>query len=331
MTNSPIDQFFALRSRELLLKPDFVLALESDMLFPSESKSGLALDYTTFLALLAGSDSIPTAADFAKPPPPPRGAMGAYNGLRQPMPVEVPVDSWRLYPSWDENGDAEFPAADDYSYSLPPRDLIQVHLQSVEALRPYRIAFDQSRSQEKWTKKSIREATAEGQICAVFLEMQRLLVGTKLKTRKGKPATPSRNIVGRVCEAYNFGRARMLAGPPEGERESYPTFNENEIKEVWRKKHRGAALWAAHRALSPLPFDAVPPSHLLNELDLDEFLHLSLVYEDDRLAIEAERATTPLNALGPPDAFEALRKVVETHVPDYAVIKKPKKAKRKAG
>lgn len=320
MTNQHVARFFREQHISLLLDPTFVLKLESEMLFPESHKEGLALDYATFLGLKAGPETLPPPPAPIASGPPLRGraSMGG-----KPSPVVPSLDLDSLYwPDTDLNWRGDL-GQESNLVSLPPKPRrIHVDLQTVNMLRPFRVAMDLSRSMGGYVADSVRHRTADGLISAICLDMFRLLAGKTFSTKKGRVAEPSLGLVAFVCQRHNLGRPKPGRGRPSKDSDTYPNLVEKNVKEIWRQYEECSALWAAYRALSPDPFYAPPSGHLLARLDADQFLGLALAFEQERQALRRDRwSHTPPSALGREAAFSELRGALDQHVPTYFVHK----------
>lgn len=315
------DLLFYEKSPIRLRDPHFVLTLESQMLFPEFKEDGITPSYAISLALHAGAYLDPLEAHFVDDSPSRWEASNYGPGeLRRPQyfpnrsPFESRVDNLLFFPrhlNWE-------------SYESSKQLQIgkfDIDLQKIETLRPYRIAIGQSESSRIASRDKIRLGAWAGYISAIYLDMRRLLAGGTFKTKTGRTAGPSKNIVEFVLGQYNLGRKRRRSGRPEEENDEYPNINEQLINKIWGEYEENAALWAAYRALSPHALDAVPQKHLLQGFDADEFFRLFMAYESERRALDSDEAVQPNLAIGPQSHYDELRRVLDEHVPTYGVSK----------
>lgn len=302
---SAIEHFFRYPSRELLNNTDFVLQLESEMLYPKWSGIHPTVQYMTYVAIGAGEAPVPQTTVIQRPSPT-FGAMGSY--MRQ---LSAPEGD-------SSNTDARGRLSEGS---------IELHLLDHEALLKHRIGIEALTSllPSGMLNTEVRNRAIDGQVSAICLDMFRLLEGATLMTQKGRLATASVNVVAHVCEKYNFSRSRAKRGRSEVATAQYPTLDNVRAKRIWREYAKTAALWAAYRAGSERQWDDISSKHLLAGLKVDEFIERSRAFEDERTRIRCR--SSPLNkpeSIGPPAAFDELKALLAQHVPTYSVPKKPK-------
>jgi hypothetical protein len=313
-----VDLLFYENSPTRLRDPHFLLTLESQMLFPQYSGDGITLPYAISLALHAGPYANPDEASYIDISPS-RWEPSIYGPgeARRPQffPPKSPLDpstsdsyfTLERHTNWETYNPLK---------PLKPENL-SIDLQKIEILRPYRIAIKQSESSLAVSRNSIRMGAAAGYIAAICLDMRRLISSGQLKTKTGRVAQPSKNLVPFVLEQYNLGRKKRRVGHPGENQNEYPTLDRKKIDTIWNKYEECVALWAAYRALSPHTFDSVPQRHLLEDIDGNEFFRLFMAYEAERRSLPSRQATRWTMALGPQAQYDELRQVAEQYVPTY--------------
>lgn len=299
---SAVEDFFRKPSSSLFRNTDFVLQLESEMLYPTWSENQPTVEYMTYVAKAVGEAPVPQTAVIARPAVT-FGAMGGYGRKLDPR---------------------ESDSFDSHSWS----DSIELNLLDNKVLLKHRIGIEDRTSLLPSGKieSEVRNRAIDGQVSGICLDMFRLLEGTELTTKKGRLVTPSINVVAHVCENYNFSRSRAKQGRSKAAPGQYPTLDEVRVKKIWRAYSKTSALWAAYRAGSKHQWNDISSTHLLAELHLDDFIERSRAFEAERTRIA--RKSSPLNRpepIGPTAAFNELRALLAQHVPTYSA---PEKASR---
>lgn len=303
---SAVEEFFCKPSRELLRNTDFVLRLESEMLYPEWGGIQPTVQYMTYVAKGAGEAPVPQSTMLQRPAVT-FGAMGNYGRQLSPRNSDSSVDS-----------------------DAGPR-LSEIHIEldllNNEALLKHRIGIEARTSLLPSGKldTEVRNRAIDGQVSAICLDMFRLLEGAALTTQKGRLATPSVNVVAHICEKYNFSRSRAKQGRSKVTTGQYPTLDTVRAKRIWRDYGKTAALWAAYKAGSEHQWNDISSKHLLAGLHLDEFIERSRAFEDERTRITRKRSPlTKPEPIGPTAAFDELKALLAQHVPTYSAPKKPK-------
>ncbi|SFC11016.1 hypothetical protein SAMN05216344_10958 [Polaromonas sp. OV174] len=282
-----VERFLEAPSPSKLRKQDFLLSLESQMLFPELKNEHVALEYETFLTMKANpakmpTNPAPTGNPEPEPEPKPRGAMASYSSRLKPEAVasesDGEFDAHHPPVSWAEPGDTiRRLAPPPPPLPPPPPELIKLDLEELRKLVPYRKALNLANAFSKASnvRAIIDERTIDGQVAGVCLDILRLLANTDLKTSKGRLATQSINIAAYVCAEHNLGRPRRTRGrPPLGEYR-YPDLDEQRVKKIWRNFRDSSVLWSAYKTLTKNRFHPMVGNSLLSGLGIHEFTKLT--------------------------------------------------------